>query len=107
MTAQAQTQSRAAEHTIRLTVAEWQALPEYSSSIPTGTTAGKRWRRHHRWIDGGERNPWTGAVTGGVVRESWWVGEYGQPFKMAGERDLQVPITWYRVIIRAPSRPRS
>lgn len=33
---------------------EFEALPDYSSAVPTGTTIGKRWRRAEpaRWLMG-------------------------------------------------------
>lgn len=30
---------------LRMTCAEFKAMPEYSATYPTGTTIGKRWRR--------------------------------------------------------------
>lgn len=43
---------------VKLTQSEFAALPEYSHSVPTGTTIGKRWKAKLR----GENN--------------WWMGEY-------------------------------
>jgi len=34
---------------IDLTEAELEALPEYSTTVPTGTTIGKRWKRNLNW----------------------------------------------------------
>jgi len=55
---------------IMLTRREFESLPEYSCSLPTGTTEGKRWKRSdvyraergHRRLDVWELN--------------WWMGEY-------------------------------
>jgi hypothetical protein len=44
---------------VTLTRAEFDALPEYSTSIPTGTTIGKRWKRN---------------MGNGV----WWMGSYAE-----------------------------
>lgn len=44
--------------------ADFDALPEYSSSLPTGTTIGKRWKR---------REPY-GQIPG--VDPIWFMGEY-------------------------------
>ncbi len=49
------------DHSVILTRQEFDDLPEYSCSIPTGTTIGKRWKR-------GE--PYVG------VRTRWLMGEY-------------------------------
>ena len=66
---------------VYMTLAEFEGLLEYSCSLPTGTTAGKRWRRRvpymHRPGD----------------RPQWFMGEYGEP-----EGD-QVPITWREIFI--------
>lgn len=43
-----------------MTQAEFDALPSYSCSLPTGTIVGKRWRRGHPYA-----NP-----------THWWLGEY-------------------------------
>lgn len=72
------------KHVLRLTPDEFLALPEYSRSLPTGTTIGKRWRRHEP--------------------TRIWVGEYFD----VGLED-QVGIRWYRPVIRVPAiieRPR-
>lgn len=61
--------------TIRLTLAEFDALLDYSSSIPTGTTIGKRWKRRKVYHD--ESRGW---VVGefvehpdpDVVGIKWW-----------------------------------
>lgn len=53
---------------LRLTQREFDPLPEYSCSIPTGTTIGKRWKRHEGAYDQRFR------AAGG---KPWWIiGEY-------------------------------
>ncbi len=49
--------------TVSLSLAEFEALREYSCSLPTGTTIGKRWKR---------REPYN---TTEVVKR-WLMGEY-------------------------------
>lgn len=51
-----------------LTQSEFDALPEYSASYPTGTTPGKRWKRH----DGAHDREFISR--GGVPK--WQVLEY-------------------------------
>lgn len=42
--------------------AELRALPEYSCSVPTGQTVGKRWRRNMHF--------------GSTIEPEWMIGEY-------------------------------
>lgn len=65
-----------------LTRVEFHMLPEYSCTIPTGTTIGKRWRR---------REPY-GAPE---ERAAWFMGEY-VPSPMPGH----VGIHWRRIEVR-------
>lgn len=53
---------------------ELKALPEYSASIPTGTTLGKRWRRR--------------------VRNGWWLGCY---YEGPDVPEGSVGIAWLQV----------
>ena len=50
---------------ISLTADEMQRLPEYSATIPTGKTIGKRWRRRMT-----ERSAWD---RNGCGKTLWWV----------------------------------
>lgn len=36
---------------VQITQADWDALPEYSLSIPTGFEDGKRWKKYHEVYD--------------------------------------------------------
>lgn len=54
---------------VQLTQAEFDALPEYSCSLPTGTTTGKLWKR-----DLSFRDPYHMPPHG---RSGWMRGEYG------------------------------
>jgi len=73
---------------LTLTRAELDALPEYSRSLPTGTTIGKRWKRN--LADG----------HGGKLKPYWIVGEYYDI-----DRDDRVGIRWYDVEITDADRP--
>lgn len=68
----------------RISLEDWQRLPEYSQTYPTLTTPGRRWRRHHQW-----RDPQTFEV-----RERWWIGTY---VDMGQDKVL---VTWIKPIIR-------
>lgn len=50
---------------VRLTEGEFNDLPNYSCSLPTGTTIGKRWKRREPYEDGPP----------GTVH-LWYMGEY-------------------------------
>lgn len=62
--------------TLQLTQAEFDALPEYSESLPTGTTIGKRWKRECRdgWVVG-EYTSKEPKDRGDVVRIQWYLPE--------------------------------
>lgn len=67
---------------VRMTQAEVDALLEYSRSLPTGTTPGKRWKLQVY-----------AKVNGKTVPDGWWLGEYG---KVHGD---QIDIQWSRISI--------
>ncbi|GAH84170.1 unnamed protein product [marine sediment metagenome] len=85
---------------IYLTKEQFDALPEYSTSIPTGTTAGKQWKRHTYVLEikGREgRKYYAGYVPSKeyrIIEDYWTMGEYGEP-----EGD-QVPIKWRRIVLK-------
>jgi len=54
---------------------EFEALPEYSCTLPTGVVPGKRWRRH----DGAHDHRQRGRP------HPWLVCEYSEPFMDGGE----------------------
>lgn len=68
---------------IWITQYEFNELSEYSASMPTGTTYGKRWKRNIYWRS--ECEP------------EWWMGEY---YDMGSETDTG--INWYRIMIISP-----
>lgn len=75
---------------LRLTAAEFNALPEYSASLPTGTTPGKRWKR----LDGAFDRDF--VRRGGKPR--WMIGEYDPTY--AGGKTIT--INWYRPVVIVP-----
>jgi hypothetical protein len=74
---------------LRMSYVEFKALPEYSATHPTGTTIGKRWRRHD-----GAHDP-IFRQRGGIP--IWYVLEY-----VAHPDPKLVGIKTYRPVIRVP-----
>lgn len=68
---------------LELTSFDFERLPEYSLTLPTGTIPGKRWRRDLHW-DGGPGGP------------LWVVGEFGA-VSDDGER---IALKWYVPVVR-------
>lgn len=70
------------------------AVPEYSTSLPTGTRPGKVWKRQDRrgwrWLD------------------SWTLGTYGEPYPEGYKHHGSIPINWFpiRVMGQPASFPR-
>jgi hypothetical protein len=80
---------------LRMTCAEFKALPEYSGTFPTGTTIGKRWRR----LDG--VHDMRAKAMGHKPR--WMIGEY-----VEGHADPDmVLIKWWKpvIIVSADTSP--
>ena len=71
--------------TIALTMEQFLDLPNYSCTLPTGTTTGKRWRRADRYHLQD-------------VDDDWHMGEYGPPY-CRGSRKGSVPIFWRPIVI--------
>jgi hypothetical protein len=86
---------------LRLSKSEFERLLEYSASMPTGTTPGKRWKR----LDGAHDMRF--IRSGGVP--VWIVGEYDptaptddeiEAMEKRGEkRPPNIKINWYRPVI--------
>lgn len=57
--------------TIILTKKEFDALPEYSCSLPTGTTIGKKWKKNIHAFDPRCHDPRTGNTI-----DDWYLCEY-------------------------------
>lgn len=73
-----------------MTCAEFKALPEYSATIPTGTTIGKRWRR----LDGAHDH----VAKAAGHKPRWIIGEYTEHAD-----PTKVGIKWWRPIIVVPA----
>lgn len=66
--------------TIQMTQAEFDSLLEYSKSMPTGTTIGKRWKRKDSGV--------------------WWLGEYTEsPYPN------RVGVIWREILITPVQQP--
>jgi hypothetical protein len=74
---------------LHLTVAEFEALPEYSATFPTGQTPGKRWRR----LDG--------AFDPTCLKPRWMIGEYDPNYDGKAKT---IRINWYAPVIRVPAK---
>jgi len=81
--------ARAEQTTIMLTQAEFDALPEYSCTLPTGTTIGKRWK--------------CGIPYGAPkANKKWSMGEY-TPCDEPG----MVGLVWRKIIVApVPAQPQ-
>jgi hypothetical protein len=65
-----------------LSIKEFEALPDYSCSLPTGTTVGKQWRR---------RTPY--CIGQGIIHE-FYLGEFVESYKPG-----QIGIEWTRILL--------
>lgn len=79
---------------LKLTPAEFLALPEYSASVPTGTTIGKRWRR----LNGAHDMAYKRA--GGKCE--WMIGAYEEHPDPA-QREKFCVTRWYKPVIVIPA----
>lgn len=71
---------------LHLTREEFAALPEYSCTLPTGTTPGKRWRAQMGFADPEGTKP------------RWYVGEYGA----VSSDGRSIAINWYIPVMVIP-----
>lgn len=77
---------------VLLTRQEFDALLEYSTTLPTGTTPGKTWKRRMPfWASSADAN--------------WWRGSFGLPYPEGHKYHGQVPIGWRRIRV-AGTPPR-
>lgn len=83
--------------TTYLTQKEFDGLLEYSTSIPTGTTIGKKWKRHRYYFKNAKGKRFnagylpTDAI---LISEEWSMGEY------ITHDDLKlIGIKWTNIII--------
>lgn len=72
------------------------ALPEYSCSIPTGTTIGKRWRRATIW---GRR---ADKPLDRYPETEWWIGTYVE--HTGSDRVVDIKWVWAVVEFGVPHR---
>lgn len=85
---------------LRMTRREFDGLLEYSSSLPTGTTIGKRWRRNDLafgpWLASSDEHLhfFDGTPEAGEQPKLWIVGEYQED-----PDPKMVRIVWHRVEI--------
>jgi hypothetical protein len=75
---------------MRMTLAEFERLPEYSASYPTGTTPGKMWRRHDGAHDPSRR-----------FEPLWVICQYDPD---CPDDAKTIKILSYRPVIRMPAR---
>lgn len=71
-----------------LTKKEFEDLMEYSTTIPTGMTIGKRWKRDMNVL----------GVHSKPAEPRWWMGEYVDSCDLASTG--RVGIKWTRIIIK-------
>jgi hypothetical protein len=71
----------AALETVYLTAEELAALPEYSTSLPTGVRAGKRWKRQKLF---------------GSPEKGWLIGEYAPA---SGDIGAEMVVVWYDAVV--------
>jgi hypothetical protein len=79
----------------RMTHAELMRLPEYSTSLPTGTQIGKRWRRDGLFMARrtvGHLHFFDGTPEAEAWGTEWYIGEY-----VASNEEGYVDISWSRV----------
>lgn len=79
---------------------ELEGLLEYTTTIPTGTADGKRWKRNKTWK--GLEAQWRGHRVD--PEGPWMLGEYGAPYDPpadAGARPGEkfVPIIWRDILV--------
>jgi hypothetical protein len=70
---------------MHLTRAEFDAMDEYSATLPTGTTAGKKWKRHD------------GAYDLSCEKPIWIIGEYDPD---DDGKSPNIKINWYIPVLR-------
>ncbi len=79
-----------------LTQKEFDDLLEYSTSIPTGTTLGKKWKRHIFSFKSNGKEYNAGYIPANVelVSDAWWMGEY-----ITDPDPKRVGIRWSTIVI--------
>ncbi len=83
-------------HTTEMTRAEFDALPEYSTSIPTGKTVGKCWKRNVNC--GGLRfDSKVDETEAKMLGPEWYLGEYKEDEPPSPDHLL---IAWSKIVIK-------
>jgi hypothetical protein len=81
---------------VELTQAEFDSLGEYSTSIPTGKTVGKRWKRNVNC--GGLRfENKVDETEARMLGPEWWLGEYKEDEPPSPDHVL---IVWSKIVIK-------
>jgi hypothetical protein len=83
---------------VRMTRAELESLPEYSCTLPTGASHGKRWRRDDNFFERralAHLHFWDGTPEPGANGERWYTGEYRRDPDQPGE----FLIVWKKVVL--------
>jgi hypothetical protein len=78
-------------NTIYLNEKEFAGLPEYSCSLPTGQTVGKRWRRNNN------SSQLIGCPAG--LTPDWYMGEY---FMDETIPEGKIGIRWSKIVVGLP-----
>ena len=79
-----------------LTTKEFDDLLEYSCSIPTGTTLGKRWKRHVFCFEfeGRKLYGWCLPPGATIISDEWQQGEY-----VRSKKPGFVDIRWTEIVV--------
>jgi len=88
-----------------LTRREFEELGEYSCSLPTGTTVGKRWKRNANAFTAGpvvRLDFWDGTPVREKLPDVWWMGEY-----VEHEDPKLVGINWYQIVLEPDPVPEA
>jgi hypothetical protein len=74
--------------TIELSKAEFDSLLEYSSTLPTGTTIGKKWKKRSPAFDDGKP-------------ADWYLGEYVEEKDESYRKKGYVGIIWKKIVVKS------
>jgi len=97
---------------VKLTPREFDELLEYSTTLPTGTTIGKRWKRNQnmmRYPICSHLDPWSGTKEPDFRGEpDWWMGEFipdPDPKRDRDGKPLTIGIRWSKIEVVRPTSP--
>jgi hypothetical protein len=84
--------------TVELTRAEFDALPEYSCSLPSGTTIGKKWKcNDDAYAPEPRRSIAHVEEQMADVFPEWWMGQY---VALDPPHPNQVGIEWHKIRLK-------